>query len=125
MKRATSVCHHHAVTFGDYLASIDWVGAIITAIVLTAVALIVYRFVAASTTEIGSMLPGAGRATAGAILDSRSGLPIDSWVCGRCRSVNPPSAANCYHGCGPRDALARELSEDRSILGRGHNGRRG
>lgn len=115
--------------FGEYLASIDWVAAIVAGVLLTAIGTVLYRFVAASTTEIGSMLPGAGRVTAEAILDARTGLPVDSWVCPACRSINTPSASRCYHGCGQRPiavdgAVGNELPDDRTLLAAGHNGRR-
>ncbi len=112
------------MTFGEYLASIDWVGAIVVGAVLVAVGLVVLHFLMASTSEVGRMLPGAGRATGQALLDARGELPIDSWVCSTCRSVNTPNANHCYRGCGERDDLAKRLPEEPDLIAAGHNGRR-
>jgi hypothetical protein len=94
---------------GDYLASINWLGAVVVGGVLVVV---------------GLVLPGAGEGAAKAILDARGDLPVDSWVCSTCRSVNTPRAKYCYRGCGERDDLARPLPEERSDIADGHNGRR-
>jgi hypothetical protein len=110
------------VTFAEYLASIDWVGAIALAAVLVAVGFLVLRFGLAATSEVGRMLPGAGRNAGQALLDARD-LPPDSWVCTTCRSVNTPNANHCYRGCGPRDEVARPLPTARELLGEIHNGR--
>jgi hypothetical protein len=112
------------VTFDEYLASIDWVGAVLAAAILVVVGLVLLHFLMASTSEVGRMLPGAGRATGQALLDARGDLPIDSWVCPSCHSVNTPNASHCYRGCGERDDLARELPEDAQLMAAGHNGRR-
>jgi hypothetical protein len=93
------------VDFGEYLASIDWFGAVAVGAGMVVIGLVVLRFLMASTSEVGHMLPGAGRAASQAVLDAR-GLPIDSWVCRTCKSVNTPNAKLCYRGCGPREALA-------------------
>lgn len=112
------------MTFDEYLASIDWVGAVLAAAVLVVVGLVALQFLLASTSEVGRMLPGAGRATGQVLLDARGDLPVDSWVCSTCRSVNTPNARLCYRGCGERDDLTRELPEDPGLLAAGHNGRR-
>jgi hypothetical protein len=112
------------VTFIEYLGSIDWGGAIIAAAVLVAVAAVVGRFLMASTSEVGRMLPGAGRFTSQALLDARGDLPIDSWVCDDCRSVNTPNARHCYSCGGDREELARPLSVNTDLIAAGHNGRR-
>jgi ribosomal protein L40E len=103
-----------------YLASIDWLGAVVVATVLVVVGFILLRFLMASTSEVGRMIPGAGEAAGRALLDARD-LPVDSWVCVRCRSVNTPQASHCYRGCGSRDEFAERLPTDRSILAEGQN----
>lgn len=109
--------------FADYLLGIDWLGAVVVAAVLVVVALVLGRFLMATTSEVGHMLPGAGEAAGRALLDVRD-LPEDSWVCLNCRSVNTPQATHCYRGCGSRDDLAEPLPTDRSIVGHGNNGGR-
>ncbi len=89
---------------GEYLLSIDWLGAVGLATVLVLIGLVVLRFLMASTSEVGHMLPGAGRAATQAVLDAR-GLPVDTWVCTTCKSVNTPNATHCYRGCGPREVV--------------------
>ncbi|HET7168731.1 MAG TPA: hypothetical protein VFI69_05970 [Candidatus Limnocylindrales bacterium] len=109
---------------GEYLASIDWAAAIVVAAVAVGVGLVLLRFLLATTSEVGSMLPGAGQAAGKAILDARGELPIDSWVCAVCRSVNTPQAEHCYRGCGRREDLARALPSATEAVAPGHNGRR-
>jgi hypothetical protein len=109
---------------GDYLASINWLGAVVVGGVLVVVGLVLLRVLMATTSEVGHMLPGAGEGAAKAILDARGDLPVDSWVCSTCRSVNTPRAKYCYRGCGERDDLARPLPAERSDIADGHNGRR-
>lgn len=109
---------------GEYLASIDWAAAVLVAAVAVAVGLVLLRFLLATTSEVGSMLPGAGQAAGKAILDARGDLPVDSWVCTGCRSVNMPQAEHCYRGCGKRDDLARALPSAADAVTPGHNGRR-
>jgi hypothetical protein len=92
----------------EYLTGIDWFAAIAIAAGLVALAMVLLRFLMATTSEVGHMLPGAGTAAGRAILDARD-LPIDSWVCPVCRSVNLPQAIYCYRGCGDRDDLADRL----------------
>jgi hypothetical protein len=106
-----------------YLASIDWVGAVVVAGLLVVLGLALLRFLMATTSEVGHMLPGAGEAAGRAILDVRD-MPIDSWVCVNCRSVNTPHAAHCYRGCGLREDVAEPLPTDRSLVAEGVNGRR-
>ena len=108
----------------EYLTSIDWGGAIVVAGVAVLVAIVLLRFLLATTSEVGSMLPGAGQAAGRAVLDARGDLPVDSWVCAACRSVNTPQATHCYRGCGTREELARALPVAREVIGEGHNGRR-
>ena len=107
----------------QYLASINWLGAVIVAAVLVVIGLVLLRFLMASTSEVGNMLPGAGQAAGRAILDMRD-MPVDSWVCANCRSVNTPHATHCYRGCGLREDLAEPLPTDRSLIAEGANGRR-
>jgi hypothetical protein len=106
-----------------YLASIDWVGAVVVAGLLVVLGLVLLRFLMAKTSEVGHMLPGAGEAAGRAILDVRD-MPVDSWVCVNCRSVNTPHAAHCYRGCGLREDVAEPLPTDRSLVAEGVNGRR-
>jgi hypothetical protein len=110
------------MSFADYLASINWGAALVVAAASVAVALVLLRVMTASTSEIGSMIPGATESAA-RLLDARE-LPVDSWVCAACRSVNRPTATYCYRGCGTRDELARDLPVDPEAFGSGVNGRR-
>jgi hypothetical protein len=112
------------VPFAEYLASIDWVGAVLVGTVLVVVGLVVLQFMLASTAEVGHMIPGAGRAAGRAVLDARGELPVDSWVCETCRSVNTPNAKRCYLGCGLREELGRPLPADPLVRADGNNGRR-
>jgi hypothetical protein len=95
----------------EYLASIDWVWAVIVSTVLVVVGLIVLRFLLETTSEVGTMIPTVRDAAGRAILDARSGMPVDSWVCRSCRSVNTPTATHCYRGCGTRDDLGQSLPD--------------
>jgi hypothetical protein len=92
----------------DYILAIDWLGAVAVAAVLVVVGLVLLRFMLASTSEVGHMLPGVGQAAGRALLDARD-MPVDSWVCLSCRSVNTPHASHCYRGCGSRDDVAEPL----------------
>ena len=98
---------------GAYLASIDWFRAIVVGGVVIAVGAVILRFLVASTSEVGAMLPGATDAAGRALLDTRTDMPVDSWVCRECRSVNTPTATVCYVGCGTRDELGTDLHDDR------------
>ena len=115
--------HHRIVDFAEYILGIDWAVAVVVAGVLVAVGLVLLRFLMASTSEVGHMIPGAGKAAGRALLDARD-LPENSWVCTRCRSVNMPQASHCYRGCGSREEFAEPLPTERSILAEGRNGRR-
>lgn len=110
------------MNLGEYLASIDWVGAVLVAAVMVVIGLVLLRFLLATTSEVGQMLPGATRATGNALLDARGDLPVDSWVCVKCRSVNTPNAKLCYRGCGTRTELAQPLPANPDALAAGHNG---
>jgi hypothetical protein len=116
--------HHSTMEAARYLASIDWVGAVVVAAVLVVIGLVLLRFLLATTSEVGHMLPGAGEAAGRAILDARGDLPVNSWVCANCRSVNTPHAAHCYRGCGLKEDLAEPLPTDRTLVAEGMNGRR-
>jgi len=116
--------HHPTMEAARYLASIDWVGAVVVAAVLVVIGLVVLRFLLATTSEVGHMLPGAGEVAGRAILDARGDMPVNSWVCVNCRSVNTPHAAHCYRGCGLREDLAEPLPTDRTLIAEGMNGRR-
>ena len=107
----------------DYLASIDWVGAAVVGTICVVLGAILLRVMVASSSEIGSMIPGASESAARAVLDARE-MPADSWVCVSCRSINRPTANTCYRGCGRRDDLARPLSADPELLGSAAYGRR-
>ena len=115
--------HHRNVDFAEYILGIDWAAAVAVGGLLVVVGLVLLRFLVASTSEVGHMIPGAGEAAGRALLDARD-LPANSWVCIRCRSVNTPQASHCYRGCGNRDDVAEPLPTDRSILAEGQNGRR-
>ncbi len=107
---------------GDYLLSLNLPVAMLVGGVLIVVGLVLLRFLMATTSEVGRMVPGAGSA-AGRALDPRD-IPPESWVCTVCRSVNTPHATHCYRGCGPREQLAEPLPQDRSILADRQNGKR-
>jgi hypothetical protein len=98
--------------FVEYLASIDWIGAVIVAVVVIAIGLVVLRFGLAVSSEVGAMLPGARDAASRRILDARTDMPIGDWVCSVCRSVNTETATRCYRGCGARDEIARPTAEE-------------
>jgi ribosomal protein L40E len=108
---------------GEYLLSLNLPLAVAVAAVVVVVGLVLLRFLLATTSEVGRMVPGAGEAAGRALLDARE-LPPDSWVCTACRSVNTPQATHCYRGCGTRDELAEPLPIDRSLVAEGKNGRR-
>lgn len=112
------------MTAEGYLASIDWIGAVAVGAVLVVIGLVLLRFLMASSSEVGSMLPGAGSSAARRLLDASRDLPPDSWVCATCHSVNRPTATMCYRGCGRREELAQPLPEDPNVVGSGANGRR-
>jgi hypothetical protein len=109
---------------GDYLASIDWLGGVLLGALLIGTGLVVLRFLMASSAELGAMLPGWTRAAGRRILDERTAMPVDSWVCSACRSVNTPTASLCYRGCGRREDLARPLPDDPSVTADVRNGGR-
>lgn len=108
---------------GEYLLSLNIPFAIAVGGVLIVVGLVLLRFLMATTSEVGRMVPGAGGAAGRALLDQRE-LPENSWVCTNCRSVNTPQSAHCYRGCGPREQLAEPLPQDRSLLADRQNGKR-
>jgi hypothetical protein len=95
----------------EYLASIDWLWAAIVSAVVVVVGLVLLRFLMATSSEVGTMLPTVRDATGRAILDARSGMPVDSWVCTVCRSVNTPTASHCYRGCGTRDDVGQPMPQ--------------
>jgi hypothetical protein len=95
-----------------YLASIDWVGAVLVGIGLVIVGLVLLRFLVATTSELGGALPRATDAAGRRILDARTSMPAGSWLCTTCRSVNVPVATHCYRGCGLRDDVGRTLESD-------------
>jgi hypothetical protein len=107
----------------DYVLGIDWLGAVAVAAGLVLIGLVLLRFMMATTSEVGHMLPGAGEAAGRALLDARD-MPVDSWVCVDCRSVNTAQATHCYRGCGSRDELAEPLPTDRSTVADARNGGR-
>ena len=72
--------HHRIVDFAEYILGIDWAVAVVVAGVLVAIGLVLLRFLMASTSEVGHMIPGAGKAAGHALLDARD-LPANSWVC--------------------------------------------
>ncbi len=115
--------HHQDMDFGTYITSIDWPIAIALAAILVGGGLILLRFLLATTSEVGQMMPGARGAAGRALRDGRGQAP-QSWVCTTCRSVNTPHASHCYRGCGEREVLAEPLPTDRSLVAEGHNGRR-
>lgn len=111
------------VDAGEYLASIDWGAAVLVAAALVVIAMLVLRFLLATGDEVRTALPGMTNAAGKAILDARTDMPIDSWVCLTCRSVNTPTATVCYRGCGPRDTLGLPLHDGpASAPGRGQDG---
>jgi hypothetical protein len=111
------------VDVGEYLLSLNLPFAMAAGGVVIVVGLVLLRFLMATTSEVGRMVPGAGEAAGRAILDARD-VPENSWVCTNCRSVNTPQSKNCYRGCGKREQLAEPLPQDRSILADRQNGKR-
>jgi ribosomal protein L40E len=111
------------VDVGEYLLSLNLPLALIVGGALVVGGLVLLRFLLATTSEVGRMVPGASEAAGRAILDARD-MPEDSWVCTNCRSVNTPHATHCYRGCGSRDDLAEPLPTDRSLLADRQNGKR-
>jgi len=95
----------------EYLASIDWVLAVAVSAVLVVVGFVLLQFLLATSAEVGSMVPTVRDAAGRAILDARSGMPEDSWMCTVCRSVNAPTATYCYRGCGSRELLGQALPD--------------
>jgi hypothetical protein len=117
------LAHHRRVDVGEYLLSLNLPLAMVVGGVLVVLGLFLLRFLLATTSEVGHMVPSAGQAAGRAILDARE-LPANSWVCTNCRSVNTPHATHCYRGCGSRDDLAEPLPTDRSLLADRQNGKR-
>jgi ribosomal protein L40E len=108
---------------GEYLLSLNLPFALLVGGVLVVVGLVLLRFLMATTSEVGRMVPGAGEAAGRAILDARD-MPENSWICTTCRSVNTPQAEHCYRGCGSREELGEPLPKDRSQLADRQNGKR-
>jgi hypothetical protein len=71
--------HHRGVDFAEYILGIDWVVAVAVGGVVVVVGLVLLRFLMASTSEVGHMIPGAGEAAGRKLLDARD-LPENSWV---------------------------------------------
>jgi hypothetical protein len=115
--------HHLHMDFGAYFTSIDWLSAVVVAAIVVLVAMVLLRFMLATSSEVGHMVPGAGEAAGRAVLDMRD-MPIDSWVCTTCRSVNTPHSTHCYRGCGEREVVAEPLPTDRSLIADARNGGR-
>ena len=67
-------------TSAQYLLSLNLPFAMLVGGVLVVVGLVLLRFLMATTSEVGRMVPGAGDAAGRAILDARD-MPPDSWVC--------------------------------------------
>ena len=97
---------------------------IVVGAIIIAVGYVILRFLIASTAEVGSMLPGATDAAGRRVLDARTQMPVDSWVCSTCRSVNTPTATLCYRGCGPKTDLARALSDAPRVAANDEDGPR-
>jgi ribosomal protein L40E len=108
---------------GEYLLSLNLPVAVLVGGAVVVVGLVLLRFLLATTSEVSRMVPGAGEAAGRALLDARD-MPVDSWICTNCRSVNTPHATHCYRGCGSRDDLAEPLPTDRSLLADRQNGKR-
>ena len=108
---------------GEYLLSLNLPVALLVGGVLVVAGLALLRFLMATTSEVGRMVPGAGEAAGRAILDARE-MPENSWICTNCRSVNTPQVTYCYRGCGSRDDLGEPLPQDRSQLADRQNGKR-
>lgn len=88
----------------DYLARIDWGLAIVAGFVAGSLGLLLNRFLQASADEFLAGVPFVsgivGRRVRSRLKDTHE------WVCGTCRSLNPPAASRCYRGCGSRDEVA-------------------
>ena len=88
--------------FGAYLAQIDWGLAVLAAAVGVAVAAVARRFILAVAEDILRALPGLGDRLGRRAIGRLPGPDAAPWFCAVCHSLNPPSAAACYRGCGRR-----------------------
>lgn len=87
---------------GTYLARIDWGLAVLAALVGMAVAAVVRRFILAVAEDILRALPGLADRLGRRAIGRLPGSDAAPWFCAVCHSLNPPSAATCYRGCGTR-----------------------
>ena len=88
--------------FGAYLATIDWGLAVLAAVVGVAVAAVTRRFILAVAEDILRALPGLGDRLGRRAIGRLPGSDDAPWFCAVCHSMNPPSGAACYRGCGAR-----------------------
>lgn len=87
---------------GAYLAKIDLGLAILAALVGVAVAAVARWFILAVAEDILRALPGLGDRLGRRAIGRLPGSDAAPWFCAVCHSLNPPSAAACYRGCGDR-----------------------
>jgi hypothetical protein len=114
--------------FGQYLAGLDWTGAVAAAALAVLLGgLFLVAALAAGERAIGD-LPGMPPRLAGAIgrlrrLGRRGDEPATQWLCGTCHSWNPPGSEACASGCGPRASREQHVPVIPDELGRQRGGR--
>jgi hypothetical protein len=102
---------------GAYLAKVDWGLAVLAALVGMAVAAIVRRFILAVAEDILRVLPGLGDRLGRWAIGRPPGSDAAPWFCAVCHSLNSPSAAACYRGCGTRADLDEGTPEGEEPAG--------
>ncbi len=116
--------------FTGYLARIDWVLAVVAAILAIASAALLKRFLEPAVDQL-VLVGREARAVVSARLERRrrQAPEMTRWTCPACRSINAHSATTCYRGCGPRPpdaATPRDATGEEWALQRGgRSGRRG
>ena len=90
--------------YGTYMGGLDLGLAVGAAIVGAAIAMVAYVFVQSSLDDMLAVIPQLG-ARLGRINRTRHRAHASQWVCRECRSINAPTDAWCYRGCGSRYRL--------------------
>jgi hypothetical protein len=108
----------------DYFARIDWGLAIIVGLVAGTIGLLINRFLQATADEFVTSVPFVGELLDRVLRARRKGPEALPWVCGTCRSLNPPSASGCYNGCGKREEIEIERIGEEPIGARAGRSRR-
>jgi hypothetical protein len=106
------------VSFLEYIAGIDFGGAILVAVAIVAIAIVVSQFLLVSADDLlRNLLPGAGRLIGQSAIEVAHEQPDEAWFCRTCKSLNLAGTQSCYRGCGPRPAPADPASVDRTGAG--------